>query len=73
MGRKLTFRDIFTAVAGFLLLAALAIMGRCQRQELVLDLAAAQQQFLTEAPLSETHWLSTRIPQISLVSGSAQG
>ncbi len=41
VGRKLTFRDIFTAVAEFLCLMALAIRGRCWRQGIVLRLAAA--------------------------------
>ena len=35
VGRTLTFRDIFTAVAGFLLLVALAIRVRCRRQGLI--------------------------------------
>ena len=49
-GRKLTFRDVLTAAAGCLLLVAPEICLRCRRQGLVLRLAAAQQQFLTEAP-----------------------
>ena len=35
VGRELTFRDVFMAVAGFLLLVALAIRVRCRRQGLI--------------------------------------
>jgi len=41
VAKRLTFRDVFTAVAGFLLLVVLEIRVRCRRQELVLSLAAA--------------------------------
>jgi len=39
--RRLTFRDVFTAAAGFLLLVVLAIRVRWRRQELVTGPAAA--------------------------------
>ena len=39
--RQLTFRDVFTAVVAFLLVVALAIRVRCQRQGLVPCLATA--------------------------------
>jgi hypothetical protein len=41
VGRKLTFRDIFRGVAGFLLLVVLAIQVRWPRHGLVRGLAAA--------------------------------
>jgi len=35
VAKRLTFRDVFTAVAEFLLVVALAIRVRCRRQELI--------------------------------------
>ena len=40
--RKLTFRDVFTAVAEFLLVVALVIRLRCRRQGLIPCSASAQ-------------------------------
>ena len=50
VGRKLSFRDVFTAVAEFFLFAALLIGVRWWRQELTHRVVAAWQQLLTEAP-----------------------
>ncbi len=41
VSRKLTFRDVFTAVAGFLLLVAALVMARCSLQRPVRRFAAA--------------------------------
>ncbi len=51
--KQLTFPDVFTALAGFLLLIALAIRVRCWRQGPVLGLAALQQHLATEAPIRQ--------------------
>ena len=40
--RKLTFRDVFTAVAGLFILAGVLLRARWRRHVLVLRVAAAQ-------------------------------
>ncbi len=47
-GRRPTFRDVFTAVAGFVSFVVALIEVRWRRQGLISHFAAAQQQLLME-------------------------
>ena len=55
VARRLTFRDVFTAVVGFFLFVAVLLRVRWRRRDFGLRLAAAEEQSLAEAPAGSLH------------------